>query len=209
MLQKIRRTIANRQEPEKEQMNLAQLIFIFLMINTKHGYSKPVKCSAPKSVMKTYENTVLTLLHQTKHFTNIHESNYTLRNITRIPQFNQFLIMNNTIIKVVTLLQYRSTLKDYHSALSSFGENLRINHLKVIIENNFVQLDQIIQCLPDAKIRTTTARFNKNEIEKKSEEVFKEHLSSIQIKIVYAIMVQFINFLYDFRKFLFNFARHI
>lgn len=188
-------------------MNLAQSIFIFLIINTKHGYSKPIKCSTTERVMETYENIVVKLRRKTKELTNTYERNYKLKNI-RLPIFNQFLIINNSIIKEEILLQYNFTLNDYHKALDTFGENHGIKELKIMVKNGITPLNEIIKCL-GAKKRTV-ARFNKNEIKKKSDKFFEKRSSSIKkIKIIYAILVQFVNFLLDFEKFLFNFGRYI
>ena len=185
-------------------MNLAQSIFIFLIINTMHGYSKPIKRSSSKTAMDKYDKTVSTLLDETKRLTNSYESNYTLSNIILLT-FNEFPIINNSIMKIETLLQYRSTLKDYHWVLDIFRENPGINQLKVFIKNNIIHLDEIIKRLPDAKKRTE----KKNEIEKKREEFVKKRSSSSRIETVYSILMQFANCLLDFKKFLFNFARYI
>lgn len=66
-------------------------------------------------------------------------SNYTLRNI-RLPIFNQFFVINKSTPKEATLLQYNSTLGDYHSALNCFGEK----NSEIHINNNIIQLKEII-----------------------------------------------------------------
>ena len=187
-------------------MNLAQSIFIFLIINTKHGYSKPIKCSTTERVMETYENIVVKLRRKTKELTNTYERNYTLSNI-KLPIFNQFLIINNSVVKEDILLQYNFILEYYHSALDTFGENHRTEKLKIMVKNGITLLNEIIKCFGAKK--GTASRFNANEIKKKSEKVFGKRSSSIKIKIVYAILVQFVSFLLDFEKFLFNFGRYI
>lgn len=187
-------------------MNLAQSIFVFLIINTKHGYSNPINCSPSKTVMNSYEKSVVTLLSKTKELTNTYERNYTLSNI-RLPIFNQFLIINNSVIKEDILLQYNFILEDYHSALDTFGENHRTGELKIMVKNGITLLNEIIKCFGAKK--GTASRFNANEIKKESEMVFGKRSSSIKIKIVYAILVQFVSFLLDFEKFLFNFGRYI
>ena len=128
-------------------------------------------------------------------------SNYTLRNI-RLPIFNQFFVINKSTPKEATLLQYNSTLGDYHSALNCFGEK----NSEIHINNNITQLKEIIG---DRGKERPTTRYNKNEIEKKSKKYFPESSSSFKMNIVYAIIVQFDNFLYDFAEFLSVFARYI
>ena len=178
------------------------------MITTKHCYSKPIKRSQSE-IVKEYINPVWELLHKMVNLRNSCESNHNLSNI-RLPRFNKFPKIDNSIIKVATLLQYRTTLGNYGSALVSFGgKDLSINQkpkeFKVIIKNNISRLDDIIQKLTDTK-KATTARFNKSEIEKDSKEFFKERSSSMQIKNSYLIIIKFINFLFDFSIFLSNFA---
>ena len=191
-----------------EQMNLAQSIFIFLIINAKHGYSMAIKCSGSDIIMGKYDKSVQKLLDKMVKLKISYDRNYDLQNI-KLPEYNQFPKMDNSVIKLESLSQYRATLGDFCLALVSFGgKNPSFNQLTVTIENNISQLDQIIRCLPAAN-GSTTARFNKKAIEKRSEKFFQESFSSVQTKVVYAIIVQFVNFLFDFRKFIFNFTHYI
>lgn len=184
-----------------EQMNLAQSIFIFLMINTKPSYSKTVNRKYSKTEIEKYRKSVLKLQVEIKKLEYSYGSYYTLRNI-RLPIFNQFFVINKFVPKEATLLQYNSTLSDYHLALHSFGEK----NSNIHINNNIIQLVEIIG---DRGKERPATRFNKSEIKKKSKKYFQESSSSFQRNIVYAILVQFDNFLYDFEEFLFGFARYI
>ena len=143
---------------------------------------------------------------------NSYGSSYHLRNIAS-PKFSQFRKVNNSIIEVATILQYRNRIGDYGLDLVSFEDkdlsiNQKLKTLKIDIENNIIRrLNDIIHKLTGAK-EPATARFNKSEIEKESKEYFEEPSSSIQIQIVYSIIVEFIDFLFDFSIFLSNFARY-
>lgn len=186
-----------------EQMNLTKSIFIFLIITTKHGYSKPTKRSQCVKF-------VCDIIDKMLNLRNSYESRYHLGNIA-LPKFSQFPKVDNSIIKVATILEYRNRIGDYGLALVSFEDkdlsiNQKLKNLKIDIENNIIRrLNDIIHKLTGAK-EPATVRFNKSEIEKESKEYFEEPLSSIQIKIVYSIIVEFINFLYDFSIFLSNLA---
>ena len=176
-------------------------MFIFLMINTKQSYSKIVNRKYSKIEIEKYRSSVLKLRNETRKLEYSFGSNYTLRNI-RLPIFNQFFVINKSTPKEATLLQYNSTLGDYHSALNCFGEK----NSEIHINNNIIQLKEIIG---DGGKERPTTRYNKNEIEKKSKKYFPESSSSFKMNIVYAIIVQFDNFLYDFAEFLSVFARYI
>lgn len=178
-----------------KQMNLAKSIFIFLIITTKHGYSKPTKRSQSKIVIKCIKS-VWDIIDEMINLRNSYGSSYHLRNIA-LPKFSQFPKVDNSIIEVATILQYRNRIGDYGLALVSFEDkdlsiNQKLKKLKIDIENNVIRrLNDIIHKLTRAK-EPATARFNKSEIEKESKEYFEEPSSSIQIKIVYSIIVEFV-----------------
>ena len=193
----------------KEHMNLAQSIFIILIINTKHGYSSETRCSwSDKKKLGKYVEGLQYKMLGLKIF---YDKNYSeiISNVF-LPEYSQFNITRDSI-KVETLLHYKAILRDYRSALVSFGKNTQIlplkfkNELKVNIKNiiNISLLD------PSLKGKRYKSRFNKTEIDEKSVKHFEETLDSknLQVKTIYAIIVQFLEFLSNFIGFLCKFLR--
>lgn len=132
-----------------------------------------------------------------------------------LPEYSQFNVTRDSI-EVETLFYYKATLRDYRSALVSFGKNtqilpLKFNiELKVNIENIISKLDEIISLLkPSLKGKRYKSRFNKTEIDEKSVKNFEKTPDSknLQVKTIYAIIVQFLKFLSNFIGLLCNFLR--
>ena len=192
----------------KEHMNLAQSIFIILIINTKHGYSSETRCSWSNEGKcgKTVEG----LQYKMLGLKIFYDKNYSeiISNVF-LPEYSQFSITRDSI-KVETL-HYKAILRDYRSALVSFGKNTQIlplkfkNELKVNIKNiiNISLLD------PSLKGKRYNSRFNKTEIDEKSVKHFEETPDSknLQVKTIYAIIVQFLEFLSNFIGLLCKFLR--
>ena len=190
-------------------MNLAQSIFIILIINTKHGYSSETRCSwSDKKILGKYVEDLQYKMLGLKIF---YDKNYSeiISNVF-LPEYSQFNITRDSI-KVDTLLHYKAILRDYRSALVSFGKNTQIlplkfkNELKVNIKNiiNISLLD------PSLKGKRYKSRFNKTEIDEKSVKHFEETPDSknLQVKTIYAIIVQLLEFLSNFIGFLCKFLR--
>ena len=190
-------------------MNLAQSIFIILIINTKHGYSSETRCSwSDKKKLGKYVEDLQYKMLGLKIF---YDKNYSeiISNVF-LPEYSQFSITRDSI-KVETLLHYKAILRDYRSALVSFGKNTQIlplkfkNELKVNIKNiiNISLLD------PSLKGKRYNSRFNKTEIDEKSVKHFEETPDSknLQVKTIYAIIVQLLEFLSNFIGFLCKFLR--
>lgn len=190
-------------------MNLAQSIFIILIINTKHGYSSETRCSwSDKKKLGKY---VEDLQYKMLGLKTFYDKNYSeiISNVF-LPEYSQFSITRDSI-KVETLLHYKAILRDYRSALVSFGKNTQIlplkfkNELKVNIKNiiNIYLLD------PSLKGKRYNSRFNKTEIDEKSVKHFEETPDSknLQVKTIYAIIVQFLEFLSNFIGLLCKFLR--
>ena len=189
-------------------MNLAQSIFIILIINTKHGYSSETRCSwSDKKILGKYVEDLQYKMLGLKIF---YDKNYSeiISNVF-LPEYSQFSITRDSI-KVETL-HYKAILRDYRSALVSFGKNTQIlplkfkNELKVNIKNiiNISLLD------PSLKGKRYNSRFNKTEIDEKSVKHFEETPDSknLQVKTIYAIIVQFLEFLSNFIGLLCKFLR--
>lgn len=189
-------------------MNLAQSIFIILIINTKHGYSSETRCSwSDKKKLGKYVEDLQYKMLGLKIF---YDKNYSeiISNVF-LPEYSQFSITRDSI-KVETL-HYKAILHDYRSALVSFGKNTQIlplkfkNELKVNIKNiiNISLLD------PSLKGKRYNSRFNKTEIDEKSVKHFEETPDSknLQVKTIYAIIVQFLEFLSNFIGLLCKFLR--
>ena len=189
-------------------MNLAQSIFIILIINTKHGYSSETRCSwSDKKKLGKYVEDLQYKMLGLKIF---YDKNYSeiISNVF-LPEYSQFSITRDSI-KVETLHQ-KAILRDYRSALVSFGKNTQIlplkfkNELKVNIKNiiNISLLD------PSLKGKRYNSRFNKTEIDEKSVKHFEETPDSknLQVKTIYAIIVQFLEFLSNFIGLLCKFLR--
>ena len=200
----------------KEHMNLAQSIFIILIINTKHGYSSETRCSWSNETLGKYGKIVEDLRYKMLGLKIIYDQNYSeiIFNVF-LPAYSQFNITRDSI-KVETLLHYKAILRDYCSALVSFGKNTQIlplkfkNELKFNIKNMIINLDDIISCLdPSLKGKRYKSRFNKTEIDEKSVKHFEKTPDSknLQVKTIYAIIVQFLNFLSNFIRLLRNFLR--
>ena len=201
----------------KEHMNLvAQSIFIILIINTKHGYSSETKCSWSNETLGKYGKIVEDLRYKMLGLKIIYDKNYSeiIFNVY-LPEYSQFNITRDSI-KVETLLHYKAILRDYCSALVSFGKNTQIlplkfkNELKFNIKNMIINLDDIISCLdPSLKGKRYKSRFNKTEIDEKSVKHFEKTPDSknLQVKTIYAILVQFLNFLSNFIRLLRKFLR--
>ena len=200
----------------KEHMNLAQSIFIILIINTKHGYSSETKCSWSNERLGKYGKIVEDLRYKMLGLKIIYDKNYSeiIFNVS-LPEYSQFNITRDSI-KVETLLHYKAILRDYCSALVSFGKNTQIlplkfkNELKFNIKNMIINLDDIISCLdPSLKGKRYKSRFNKTEIDEKSVKHFEKTPDSknLQVKTIYAILVQFLNFLSNFIRLLRKFLR--
>ena len=201
----------------KEHMNLvAQSIFIILIINTKHGYSSETKCSWSNETLGKYGKIVEDLRYKMLGLKIIYDKNYSeiIFNVY-LPEYSQFNITRDSI-KVETLLHYKAILRDYCSALVSFGKNTQIlplkfkNELKFNIKNMIINLDDIISCLdPSLKGKRYKSRFNKTEIDEKSVKHFEKTPDSknLQVKTIYAIIVQFLNFLSNFIRLLRKFLR--
>ena len=190
-------------------MNLAQSIFIILIINTKHGYSSETRCSwSDKKKLGKYVEGLQYKMLGLKIF---YDKNYSeiISNVF-LPEYSQFNITRDSI-KVETLLHYKAILRDYRSALVSFGKNTQIlplkfkNELKVNIKNiiNISLLD------PSLKGKRYKSRFNKTEIDEKSVKHFEKTPDSknLQVKTIYAIIIQFLKFLSNFIGLLCNFLR--
>lgn len=190
-------------------MNLAQSIFIILIINTKHGYSSETRCSwSDKKKLGKYVEDLQYKMLGLKIF---YDKNYSeiISNVF-LPEYSQFSITRDSI-KVETLLHYKAILRDYRSALVSFGKNTQIlplkfkNELKVNIKNiiNISLLDHSL------KGKRYNSRFNKTEIDEKSVKHFEETPDSknLQVKTIYAIIVQFLEFLSNFIGLLCKFLR--
>ena len=195
----------------KEHMNLAQSIFIILIINTKHGYSSETRCSwSNEKKLEKYSKTVEDLQYKMLGLKIFYDKNYSeiISNVF-LPEYSQFSITRDSI-KVETL-HYKAILRDYRSALVSFGKNTQIlplkfkNELKVNIKNiiNISLLD------PSLKGKRYNSRFNKTEIDEKSVKHFEETPDSknLQVKTIYAIIVQFLEFLSNFIGLLCKFLR--
>lgn len=200
----------------KEHMNLAQSIFIILIINTKHGYSSETRCSWSNETLGKYGKIVEDLRYKMLGLKIIYDQNYSeiIFNVF-LPAYSQFNITRDSI-KVETLLHYKAILRDYCSALVSFGKNTQIlplkfkNELKFNIKNMIINLDDIISCLdPSLKGKRYKSRFNKTEIDEKSVKHFEKTPDSknLQVKTIYAIIVQFLNFLSNFIRLLRKFLR--
>ena len=200
----------------KEHMNLAQSIFIILIINTKHGYSSETKCSWSDETLGKYGKIVEDLRYKMLGLKIIYDKNYSeiIFNVS-LPEYSQFNITRDSI-KVETLLHYKAILRNYCSALVSFGKNTQIlplkfkNELKFNIKNMIINLDDIISCLdPSLKGKRYKSRFNKTEIDEKSVKHFEKTPDSknLQVKTIYAIIVQFLNFLSNFIRLLREFLR--
>ena len=200
----------------KEHKNLAQSIFIILIINTKHGYSSKTRCSWSNETLGKYGKIVEDLRYKMLGLKIIYDQNYSeiIFNVF-LPEYSQFNITRDSI-KVETLLHYKAILRDYCSALVSFGKNTQIlplkfkNELKFNIKNMIINLDDIISCLdPSLKGKRYKSRFNKTEIDEKSVKHFEKTPDSknLQVKTIYAIIVQFLNFLSNFIRLLRNFLR--
>lgn len=187
----------------KEHMNLAQSIFIILIINTKRGYSK-TKCSWSNKFMGIYGKTVEDLQYKMLGLKIFYDKNYSeIISKVFLPEYSQFNVTRDSI-EVETLLHYKAILRDYRSALVSFGKNtqilpLKFNiELKVSIENTINKLDEIISLLkPSLKGKRYKSRFNKTEIDEKSGKHFEKTPDSknLRVKTIYAIIVQFLKFL--------------
>ena len=198
----------------KEHMNLAQSIFIILIINTKHGYSSETRCSWSNEGKcgKTVEG----LQYKMLGLKIFYDKNYSeIISKVFLPEYSQFNVTRDSI-EVETLLHYKATLRDYRSALVSSGKNtqilpLKFNiELKVNIENIISKLDEIISLRkPSPKGKRYKSRFNKTEIDEKSVKHFEKTPDSknLQVKTIYAIIVQFLNFLSNFIRLLRNFLR--
>ena len=200
----------------KEHMNLAQSIFIILIINTKHGYSSETKCSWSNERLGKYGKIVEDLRYKMLGLKIIYDKNYSeiIFNVS-LPEYSQFNITRDSI-KVETLLHYKAILRDYRSVLVSFGKNTQIlplkfkYELKVNIKNIINNLAEIISLLdPSLKGKRYKSRFNKTEIDEKSVKHFEETPDSknFQVKTIYAIIVQFLEFLSNFIGLLCKFLR--
>ena len=198
----------------KEHMNLAQSIFIILIINTKHGYSSETRCSwSDKKKLGKYVEDLQYKMLGLKIF---YDKNYSeIISKVFLPEYSQFNVTRDSI-EVETLLHYKATLRDYRSALVSSGKNtqilpLKFNiELKVNIENIISKLDEIISLLkPSLKGKRYKSRFNKTEIDEKSVKHFEKTPDSknLQVKTIYAIIIQFLKFLSNFIGLLCNFLR--
>lgn len=201
----------------KEHMNLAQSIFIILIINTKHGYSSETRCSwSNEKKLEKYSKTVEDLQYKMLGLKIFYDKNYSeIISKVFLPEYSQFNVTRDSI-EVETLLHYKATLRDYRSALVSSGKNtqilpLKFNiELKVNIENIISKLDEIISLLkPSLKGKRYKSRFNKTEIDEKSVKHFEKTPDSknLQVKTIYAIIIQFLKFLSNFIGLLCNFLR--
>ena len=190
-------------------MKLVQSMFIFLFINTKHGYSKETICS--KNKLEIYRKTVEKFQDQMVHLRNFYDKNYSQVIPIFLPEYSQFKIKSdyNDSKKVETLLQYNAILLTYHSAFACFRtKETRKLELPIVIENIINNLDKIIDCFkPDSQ--TVKSRFNKTEIKEKNSEHFKEAANpkNLKVKTIYAIIVQFLNFLSNFIRIISEFLR--
>ena len=198
-------------------MNLAQSIFIILIINTKHGYSSETRCSwSNEKKLEKYSKTVEDLQYKMLGLKIFYDKNYSeIISKVFLPEYSQFNVTRDSI-EVETLLHYKATLRDYRSALVSSGKNtqilpLKFNiELKVNIENIISKLDEIISLLkPSLKGKRYKSRFNKTEIDEKSVKHFEKTPDSknLQVKTIYAIIIQFLKFLSNFIGLLCNFLR--
>lgn len=196
----------------KEHMNLAQSIFIILIINTKHGHSSETRCSwSNEKKLGKCGKTVEDLQYKMLGLKIFYDKNYSeIISKVFLPEYSQFNVTRDSI-EVETLFYYKATLRDYRSALVSFGKNTQIlplkfkNELKVNIKNiiNISLLD------PSLKGKRYNSRFNKTEIDEKSVKNFEKTPDSknLQVKTIYAIIVQFLKFLSNFIGLLCNFLR--
>ena len=196
-------------------MKLVQLIFIFLIINTKHGYSSETKSCRLKKALKKSRGNVEELQDQMVRLRNFYDKNYSHIIPTYWPEYSQFkitsqLIRDIKVIKGEELLQYNAILRDYHSAFSIFGKNRRtgISKLGITIENISNNLDTVIDCFKPHS-QPIKSRFNEKEIKEKSAEYFEETPDSknLPVKTIYAIIVQFLNFLSNVIRILSKFLR--
>ena len=186
-----------------EHMKLVQLVFMFLIINTKHGYSSETNVCRLRKAFEKERKTVEELQNQMVRLRNFYDKSYSQIIPIFLPEYSQFKITSELIRdiqgnKVGTLLQYNAILRDYRSAFDSFKRNHRmgISQLPITIENISNNLDTIIDCFKNGS-QTLKSRFNRTEIMEKSAEHFKEtpDLKNLQVKTIYAIIVQFFNFL--------------
>ena len=185
-------------------MKLVQSMFIFLFINTKHGYSSETNCSCLKKKLKLYRETVEKCRDQIVNLINFYDKNYSQVIPTFLPEYTQFKIKGDysDSIKVETLLQYTAVLLTYHSAFVDFRrKETRTFGLPIMIESIINNLDRIIDCFkPDRQ--TVKSRFNKTKIKEKSPIHFTEAPNSKnrKVKTIYTIIVQFLKFLSNFKK---------
>ena len=168
---------------------LVQSMFIFLFINTKHGYSSENNCSYVKKKLELYRETVEKCQDQVVYLRNFYDKNYSQVIPIFLPEYRQFKIKTDysDSNKVETLLQYNVILLTYHSAFVDFRKENQKFGLPIIIKNIINNLDKIINCFkPDRQ--PFKSRFNKTEIKKKNK-------GQYEVKTIYAIIVQFLNFL--------------
>ena len=184
-----------------EHMKLVQSMFIFLFINTKHGYSSETNCSYLKK-LELYRETVEKCQDRMVSLRNFYDKNYYQIIPIFLPEYRQFKIKSeySDSKKVETLLEYNAILLTYHSAFVDFKrKETRTFGLPTTIENIINNLDKIIDCFkPDRQ--TVKSRFNKTEIKKKN----RKHY---EVKTIYAIIVQFLNFLSNVIRILSEFLR--
>lgn len=186
-----------------EHMKLVQSMFIFLFINTKHGYSSETNCSYLKK-LELYRETVEKCQDRMVSFRNFYDKNYYQIIPIFLPEYRQFKIKSeySDSKKVETLLEYNAILLTYHSAFVDFKrKETRTFGLPTTIENIINNLDKIIDCFkPDRQ--TVKSRFNKTKIKEKSPIHFTEAPNSKnrKVKTIYTIIVQFLKFLSNFKK---------
>ena len=192
-------------------MKLVQSMFIFLFINTKHYYSSETNCSYLKKKLELYRETVEKCQDQMVNLKNFYDKKYSEVIPAWLPEYRQFMIKSDysDSNKVKSLLQYNTVLLTYHSAFVYFRrKETRKFGLPIIIKNIINNLDKIIDCFkPDRQ--TVKSRFNKTEIKEKSANHFTEAQNSknCKVKTIYAIIVQFLNFLSNFKNIISEFLR--
>ena len=137
-------------------------------------------------------------------------------------QFQTNSVLPNSTLNASILFRYRAALQDYHSAfimLKMYDKTIQSNLSVLIVklENTITLFDSIIDHMGVANV-IVGARFNETEIIKTTKSFVKlitesrkdvEDIMPQRKIICYAIINQFSNFLFHFKKILYEFAQHV